>query len=355
MTFKTDELRTTLLSKVISPAELASQYPLSESGANSLLQARRDIEAIISGEDPRLLVIIGPCSIHDATAAIAYAERLVKLHEELKEDLLIVMRVYFEKPRTIVGWKGLISDPDLDGSFSANKGLRLARELLVKITELKLPIATEFLDMVNGQYISDLITWGAIGARTTESQVHREMASALSCPVGFKNGTDGNIQIAIDAVRAAREPHIFYSPDKDGHMSVYRTHGNPFGHIILRGGKAPNYEAPHIIAAHDTLKSYGVLPRVVVDFSHGNSLKQHQRQLEVADDICQQMVSPHGYAIAGVMAESFLVEGSQKVVPGKSLTFGQSITDACLNWEDSEALLRKLAKASRARRTQLPR
>ncbi len=355
MTFKTDELRTTLLSKVISPAELASQYPLSEAGANSLLQARRDIEAIISGEDPRLLVIIGPCSIHDADAAIAYAERLAKLHDELKEDLLIVMRVYFEKPRTIVGWKGLISDPDLDGSFSANKGLRLARELLVKITELKLPIATEFLDMVNGQYISDLITWGAIGARTTESQVHREMASALSCPVGFKNGTDGNIQIAIDAVRAAREPHIFYSPDKDGQMSVYRTHGNPFGHIILRGGKNPNYGAEHVIAAHDALERYGVIPRVVVDFSHGNSLKQHKRQLEVAEDICQQMVSPHGYAIAGIMAESFLVEGNQKVVPGKSLTFGQSITDACLNWDDSEALLRRLAQASRARRERLPR
>ncbi|SHG96196.1 3-deoxy-7-phosphoheptulonate synthase [Ferrimonas marina] len=350
MTIKTDELRTTLLSKVITPAELAEQFPLSDAGADALVQARRDVEAILSGEDPRLVVIIGPCSIHDTKAAIAYAERLAQLHQELKDDLLIVMRVYFEKPRTIVGWKGLISDPDLDGSFSANKGLRLARELLVNITELKLPIATEFLDMVNGQYIADLITWGAIGARTTESQIHREMASALSCPVGFKNGTDGNIQIAIDAVRASREPHIFYSPDKDGQMTVYRTHGNPFGHVILRGGKAPNYEAEHVIAAHDKLSSYGVIPKVVVDFSHGNSLKQHKRQLEVCKDICQQLESDHGHAIGGIMAESFLVEGNQKVEPGKALTFGQSITDACLNWDDSEQLLRMLAAASRKRR-----
>ncbi|MBW3163103.1 3-deoxy-7-phosphoheptulonate synthase [Ferrimonas balearica] len=350
MTIKTDELRTTLLSRVISPAELAAEFPLSDDAAAALVQARREVEAVLSGEDPRLLVIIGPCSIHDTKAAVDYAEHLAKLHQELKEDLLIVMRVYFEKPRTTVGWKGLISDPDLDGSFSANKGLRLARQLLVNITELKLPIATEFLDMVNGQYIADLITWGAIGARTTESQIHREMASALSCPVGFKNGTDGNIKIAVDAVRAAREPHIFYSPDKDGQMSVYRTHGNPFGHIILRGGKAPNYEAEHIIAAHDELKGVGVIPNLVVDFSHGNSQKQHRRQLDVARDIMAQMVQPHGRAIAGIMAESFLVEGSQKVEQGKPLTYGQSITDACLDWSESETLLRELAAASRARR-----
>ena len=237
MTIKTDELRTDLLCKVISPAQLASEYPLTQDAADYLVAQRREVEAIISGDDQRLLVIIGPCSIHDTKAALEYAERLSTLHHELKDDLCIVMRVYFEKPRTIVGWKGLISDPDLDGSFSPNKGLRMARHLLQQITELKLPIATEFLDMVNGQYIADLITWGAIGARTTESQIHREMASALSCPVGFKNGTDGNINIAVDAVRAAQVPHIFYSPDKDGAMAVYRTHGNPFGHIILRGGK----------------------------------------------------------------------------------------------------------------------
>ncbi|QIZ76402.1 3-deoxy-7-phosphoheptulonate synthase [Ferrimonas lipolytica] len=350
MTIKTDELRTTLLSKVISPAELAAEYPLSTVAADNLVQARRDVESILGGQDDRLVVIIGPCSIHDTSAAIAYAEKLAELQQELKDDLQIVMRVYFEKPRTIVGWKGLISDPDLDGSFSANKGLRLARKLLVDITEMNLPIATEFLDMVNGQYIADLVTWGAIGARTTESQIHREMASALSCPVGFKNGTDGNMKIAIDAARAAREPHIFYSPDKDGQMSVYRTHGNPFGHVILRGGKQPNYQAEYVIDASERLANSGVISKLVVDFSHGNSLKQHQRQLLVADDIIEQMSQPHGDQIGGVMAESFLVAGQQSVEPGKPLTFGQSITDGCLNWDDSEQLLRKLAKAVQARR-----
>ncbi|BDY04310.1 3-deoxy-7-phosphoheptulonate synthase [Ferrimonas sp. YFM] len=350
MTFKTDELRTTLLCKVISPAELAREYPLSDGAAEGLLSARRQVEAILSGEDPRLLVIIGPCSIHDADAALEYAERLAGLQKELAEDLMIVMRVYFEKPRTIVGWKGLISDPDLDGSFSANKGLRKARKLLTDITELRLPIATEFLDMVNGQYIADLITWGAIGARTTESQIHREMASALSCPVGFKNGTDGNLQIAIDAVRASRVPHIFYSPDKEGQMAVYRTHGNPFGHIILRGGKCPNYQAQHVIDAGERLTESGISPRLVVDFSHGNSRKEHRRQLEVAKDIMEQMQQAHGHTIAGVMAESFLNEGNQKVIPGQSLIYGKSITDACLGWEESEVLLRDLAEASRARR-----
>ncbi|USD38933.1 MULTISPECIES: 3-deoxy-7-phosphoheptulonate synthase [Ferrimonas] len=354
MTFKTDELRTTLLCKVISPAELAKEFPLSDPAAEALLSARRQVEAILSGEDSRLLVIIGPCSIHDADAALDYAKRLAVLQKELADDLMIVMRVYFEKPRTIVGWKGLISDPDLDGSFSANKGLRQARKLLTDITELKLPIATEFLDMVNGQYISDLITWGAIGARTTESQIHREMASALSCPVGFKNGTDGGMQIAIDAVRAARVPHIFYSPDKDGQMSVYRTHGNPFGHIILRGGKCPNYDAEHVIAASNKLSEAGISPRLVVDFSHGNSQKDHRRQLDVAADVMAQMAQPHGGMIAGIMAESFINEGNQKVVAGQPLTYGQSITDACLNWQDSEILLKDLAKASRARRRRCP-
>ena len=352
MTIKTDELRTTLLCKAISPAKLASEYPLTQEAANYLVQQRREVEAILTGEDSRLLVIIGPCSIHDTKAAIDYAERLAKLHMELKDDLCILMRVYFEKPRTTVGWKGLISEPELDGSFNANKGLRLARELLQKITELKLPIATEFLDMVNGQYIADLITWGAVGARTTESQIHREMASALSCPVGFKNGTDGNINIAIDAVRAAKEPHIFYSPDKDGAMAVYRTSGNPFGHIILRGGKQPNYHAEDVNAAAEQLKSLGVSHRMVVDFSHGNSQKKHAQQLIVADSIIKQM-NEGSTAIAGIMAESFIEEGNQKVIPGEKLVYGKSITDACLHWEDSEKLLRSLAKASRDRMNKL--
>lgn len=348
MTTKTDELRTSLLCKVISPAQLASEYPLTQEAADYLVQQRREVESILTGEDKRLLVIIGPCSIHDTEAALEYAGKLAALHQELKDDLCIVMRVYFEKPRTIVGWKGLISDPDLDGSFSPNKGLRLARQLLQQITELKLPIATEFLDMVNGQYIADLITWGAIGARTTESQIHREMASALSCPVGFKNGTDGNINIALDAVRAAQVPHIFYSPDKDGVMAVYRTHGNPYGHIILRGGKTPNYSAADVEATRVQLEQAGVNQHIVVDFSHGNSQKQHQLQLNVADDIMQQIRSGNT-VISGIMAESFLIEGNQKVVADQPLTYGQSITDACLNWQDSEKLLRDLAAASRAR------
>ncbi|MGL4476406.1 MAG: 3-deoxy-7-phosphoheptulonate synthase [Shewanella sp.] len=348
MTTKTDELRTSLLCKVISPAELATEFPLTQGAADYLLAQRREVEAILSGADQRLLVIVGPCSIHDTKAALDYAARLAKLHHELKDDICILMRVYFEKPRTIVGWKGLISDPDLDGSFSPNKGLKLARQLLQQITELRLPIATEFLDMVNGQYIADLVTWGAIGARTTESQVHREMASALSCPVGFKNGTDGNIDIAVDAVRAAQVPHIFYSPDKDGQMSVYRTHGNPYGHIILRGGKQPNYLPSDIEFIRERLHNVGLTERVVIDFSHGNSQKQHLKQLDVADSIMEQM--RHGNTvIAGIMAESFIEEGTQKVKPNKPLEYGKSITDACLHWADSEVLLRKLARASRDR------
>ena len=350
MTIKTDELRTSLLCKVISPAQLASEYPLTQVAADYLVQQRKEVEAILDGDDQRLLVIIGPCSIHDTEAALDYAQRLAKLHHELKDDLCILMRVYFEKPRTIVGWKGLISDPDLDGSFSPNKGLRKARHLLQQITELKLPIATEFLDMVNGQYIADLITWGAIGARTTESQIHREMASALSCPVGFKNGTDGNINIAVDAVRAAKVPHIFYSPDKDGAMAVYRTHGNPYGHIILRGGSQPNYHEADIEAVRQQLEDVGISQRMVIDFSHGNSQKKHKQQLEVANDIMSQMRSGSS-AIAGIMAESFIEEGNQKVLPDTPLEYGKSITDACLHWEDSEKLLRALASASRDRRT----
>ncbi|WP_133407253.1 3-deoxy-7-phosphoheptulonate synthase [Parashewanella tropica] len=352
MTIKTDELRTSLLCKVISPSQLASEYPLTSHAAEYLMQQRREVEAIIEGTDQRLLVIVGPCSIHDTEAALDYAKRLAVLHHELKQDLCIVMRVYFEKPRTIVGWKGLISDPDLDGSFSPNKGLRKARHLLQQITELNLPIATEFLDMVNGQYIADLITWGAIGARTTESQIHREMASALSCPVGFKNGTNGSIQIAVDAVRAAQVPHIFYSPDKDGAMAVLRTSGNPYGHIILRGGAKPNYFAEDIEKARQGLENVGLFQRMVIDFSHGNSQKQHKKQLEVADNIIEQLESG-STAIAGIMAESFIEEGNQKVVPDAPLVYGKSITDACLHWEDTKLLLQKLAKASRTRREKL--
>ena len=344
MSIHTDELRTRRLESLITPSELAHAFPLNDTVAQNLLDARHDVEAILAGEDQRLLVIVGPCSIHDPAAAREYAQRLNTLREQYKESLCIVMRTYFEKPRTIVGWKGLINDPRLDGSFDVNEGLKLARQLLVDINEMGMPTATEFLDMVTGQYISDLITWGAIGARTTESQVHREMASALSCPVGFKNGTDGNTRIAVDAIRAARASHMFLSPDKSGHMTIYQTSGNPYGHIIMRGGKKPNYHADDIAAACETLAEFDLPEHLVVDFSHGNCQKQHRRQLEVCEDICQQ-IRNGSTAIAGIMAESFLREGTQKIVGGQPLTYGQSITDPCLGWEDTERLVEKLASA----------
>ena len=254
MTIKTDELRTTLIENLASPAELAELIPLSAATADFIMQSRKEIEAVIRGDDKRLLVIIGPCSIHDTAAAIDYAKKLTVLRDKYKSELLIVMRVYFEKPRTTVGWKGLISDPDLDKSFHVAKGLKLARSLLVEINDLGLAAGTEFLDMVTGQYISDLISWGAIGARTTESQVHRELASALSCPVGFKNGTDGNVKIALDAIQASSVPHVLYSPDKSGQMCIYQTHGNPFAHVILRGGKVPNYHVADIKETRQNLE-----------------------------------------------------------------------------------------------------
>ncbi|MCE0556741.1 3-deoxy-7-phosphoheptulonate synthase [Motilimonas sp. E26] len=346
MPLKTDELRTEKQDFLITPAELTEIRPVSDAAAGVVTRARREVEAIISGEDKRLLVVVGPCSIHDPAAGIEYAKRLVKLKDELSDDLCIVMRTYFEKPRTIVGWKGLINDPDLDGSYNVNKGIALARNLLLDINELGLATATEFLDMVTGQYLADLITWGAIGARTTESQIHREMASALSCPVGFKNGTDGNLQIAMDAVRAAKARHIFYSPDKNGRMTIYKTAGNPYGHIILRGGKTPNYSQKHVTASAEQLSDVGLTPRIIVDFSHGNSLKQYKKQWDVAEDIMTQMRSG-SKAIAGVMIESFLEEGNQAVEDGKELVFGKSITDACINWSDTEKMLHELAKASR--------
>jgi 3-deoxy-7-phosphoheptulonate synthase len=348
MSIKTDELRTTYIDQVITPSQLANEFPLSSQGAESLIKSRREIEAIINGQDKRLLVIIGPCSIHDTDAALDYARRLKELQIQYQDSLVIAMRVYFEKPRTIVGWKGLISDPDLNGQYQANKGLRLARHLLVELTEMGLPIATEFLDMVNGQYIADLVSWGAIGARTTESQIHREMASALSCPVGFKNGTNGNTKIAIDAVRAARESHIFYSPDKNGLMTVYRTHGNPFGHVILRGGETPNYQKEFVDGACDQLAAVNLMPSIVIDFSHGNSQKKHKQQLDVAKDVMAQMRSGSN-RIAGIMAESFIEEGNQQVIDGQPLVYGQSITDACLHWQDTEQLLCDLALASTER------
>jgi 3-deoxy-7-phosphoheptulonate synthase len=348
MTLKTDELRTSLIENLVSPAQLAEQIPLSKTTADFIIQSRKEIEAIISGEDKRLLVIIGPCSIHDTSAAIDYAKRLKKLRDKHHNELLIVMRVYFEKPRTTVGWKGLISDPDLDKSFHVAKGLNLARQLLVDINEIGLPAGTEFLDMVTGQYISDLISWGAIGARTTESQVHRELASALSCPVGFKNGTDGNVKIALDAIKAASVPHVLYSPDKSGQMCIYRTHGNPFAHVILRGGKVPNYSKADIQKTCEKLAQAALKQTIMIDCSHGNSFKDHNKQIDVARALAEQITQGEE-SIFGVMIESFIEAGNQAVKADTPLVYGQSITDACIDLEVSEDILSLLANAVKSR------
>jgi len=345
---KTDELRTARIESLVTPAELITRLPLSEPVAQHITDSRKRIEKILSGQDPRLLVIVGPCSIHDPDAAIDYARRLAAVRDQYQDRLEIVMRTYFEKPRTVIGWKGLISDPDLNGSYRINFGLEQARRVLLAVNELGLPTATEFLDMVTGQYIADLISWGAIGARTTESQIHREMASALSCPIGFKNGTDGNIRIAIDAIRAAQASHMFLSPDKQGQMTIYQTSGNPYGHVIMRGGKKPNYHAEDIATACTMLNEHQLAPHLVIDFSHGNSEKKHRQQLTVCDNVCAQIVNG-AETIVGIMAESFLEEGSQPMVAGKPLVYGQSITDACLHWDDTLTLLNKLATAVESR------
>ena len=341
---KTDELRSARIDSLVTPAELAGRYPVTDAVAEHVNSARRRIERILNGEDKRLLVIIGPCSIHDPDAALDYARRLQGMRERYGHRLEIVMRTYFEKPRTVVGWKGLISDPDLNGSCRVNAGLEQARRLLLQVNELGVPTTTEFLDMVTGQFIADLISWGAIGARTTESQIHREMASALSCPVGFKNGTDGNTRIAVDAIRASRVSHMFLSPDKHGQRTIYQPSGNPYGHIIMRGGKRPNYYAEDLAAACASLHEFGLPEHLVVDFSHGNCQKQHRRQLEVCEDICQQ-IRAGSSAVAGVMVESFIEEGTQPIVSGEPLVYGKSITDPCLSWAQSEDLLVTLAAA----------
>jgi 3-deoxy-7-phosphoheptulonate synthase len=307
----------------------------------------------MAGRDDRLLVIIGPCSIHDPAAAVAYARRLVELRERYADSLEIVMRVYFEKPRTTVGWKGLINDPYLDESFRIDEGLRMARQLLIDINRLGLPAGSEFLDVISPQYIGDLISWGAIGARTTESQVHRELASGISAPIGFKNGTDGNIRIATDAIQAAARGHHFLSVHKNGQVAIVQTQGNQDCHVILRGGKAPNYDAASVQAACDDLSKAGLPPTLMVDCSHANSSKQHRKQIDVAQDIAAQ-IAGGSRQVFGVMVESHLVEGAQKFTPGKdkveALAYGQSITDACLGWDDSEGVLVQLSEAVLARR-----
>lgn len=350
MKYATDDLRIRSMTEVISPQALHDHFPINERASRLIYDTRAQIHNILTGEDDRVLVVVGPCSIHDPQAARDYAQRLLEVRERMASDLLIVMRVYFEKPRTTVGWKGLINDPDLDESFQINKGLHLARSLLLDINTLGVPAATEFLDLISPQYIADLVSWGAIGARTTESQGHRELASGLSCPVGFKNGTDGNVRIAIDAIRAAERSHIFMSLTKEGRSAIFHTRGNDDCHIILRGGNGqPNYAAPFVADAASKLKEAGLRQKLMVDCSHANSNKDFRKQLTVAEDIASQLAQGT-QSIMGVMLESHLTEGRQDVQDGCSLTYGQSITDACLGWEDSLKALEQLAAGVRARR-----
>lgn len=354
-TGQTDNARIKEITVLPPPEHLIRFFPIRHTPIEDLVsQSRERIRNIMNGTDDRLLVIIGPCSIHDPHAAIEYASRLVQQRQRFSADLEIIMRVYFEKPRTTVGWKGLINDPYLDRSYRIDEGLRIARQLLIDINRLGMPAGSEILDVISPQYIGDLISWGAIGARTTESQIHRELASGLSAPVGFKNGTDGNIQIASDAIQAAHHQHHFLSVHKNGSVAIVDTNGNPDCHLILRGGThATNYDAASVAAACTQLEENGINPIVMIDTSHANSQKQHQQQMNVAQDIATQ-IAGGAHNIFGVMVESHLKEGAQKFSPGKDdprqLTYGQSITDACINWEDSVSMLETLAQAVRTRR-----
>ena len=353
-TSQTDNARIKNLTMLPPPEHLIRFFPIKGSPVESLIgKTRKTIHDIMRGKDDRLLVIIGPCSIHDPAAAIDYAKRLVQLRETYKDTLEIVMRVYFEKPRTTVGWKGLINDPYLDESCRIDEGLRIARQLLIDINRMGLPAGSEFLDVISPQYIGDLISWGAIGARTTESQVHRELASGLSAPIGFKNGTDGNIKIATDAIQAASRGHHFLSVHKSGHVAIVHTEGNPDCHVILRGGKQPNYDEANVDAACNDLKEAGLRPTVMVDCSHANSSKKHERQVDVARDIAGQ-IADGSKQVFGVMIESHIHGGAQKFTPGKDnvkdLEYGKSITDACLGWDDSIQALQLLSDGVKARR-----
>ncbi|WP_115584702.1 3-deoxy-7-phosphoheptulonate synthase [Xanthomonas arboricola] len=345
----TDDLRIRKIEALAPPSQLLSLLPCDERASETVTNSRAALHEILHGRDDRLAVVIGPCSIHDPVAAMEYAHRLRPLREQFGDALEIVMRVYFEKPRTTIGWKGLINDPDLDGSFQINKGLRVARGLLRDINNLGLPAGVEFLDIISPQYIADLVAWGAIGARTTESQVHREMASGLSCPVGFKNGTGGDVKIAVDAVGAASHPHHFLAVTKDGQTAVAATAGNPDCHVILRGGKVPNFDAASVESASQVLNPSGLPARLMIDASHANSGKNPDNQPKVIDDIARQLEGGET-RIVGVMVESHLVGGRQELVAGCELTYGQSITDGCLDWDTSVQVLDRLATAVRARR-----
>ncbi|QNP47750.1 3-deoxy-7-phosphoheptulonate synthase [Diaphorobacter aerolatus] len=353
-TSNTDDNRIKDITMLPPPEHLIRFFPISGTEVETLItRTRQSIQKIMSGEDDRLLVIIGPCSIHDPAAALEYAKKLKVVREQYKDTLEIVMRVYFEKPRTTVGWKGLINDPYLDGSYRIDEGLRIARQLLIDINRLGIPAGSEFLDVISPQYIGDLISWGAIGARTTESQVHRELASGISAPIGFKNGTDGNIRIATDAIQSASRGHHFLSVHKNGQVAIVHTSGNQDCHVILRGGKAPNYDAEHVAAACADLQAAGLNPTLMVDCSHANSSKQHEKQRDVARDVASQ-IAGGSKSVFGLMIESHLHAGAQKFTPGKdvpsALEYGKSITDACLGWDDSVATLAELSSAVQTRR-----
>jgi 3-deoxy-7-phosphoheptulonate synthase len=353
-TSRTDDERIRNVTPLPPPESLIRFFPISGTPVETLVaNTRKAIRKIMNGKDDRLLVIIGPCSIHDPAAAIDYARQMLVLREQYADTLEIVMRVYFEKPRTTVGWKGLINDPYLDESYKIDEGLRIARQLLLEINRLGMPAGSEFLDVISPQYIGDLISWGAIGARTTESQVHRELSSGISAPIGFKNGTDGNIKIATDAIQSASRPHHFLSIHKNGQVAIVETAGNPDCHVILRGGKAPNYDEASVAAACKDLDAAKLHPSLMVDFSHANSSKQHERQVVVAEDIAAQM-GKGSKQVFGVMVESHLCAGAQKFTPGKDdpkkLAYGQSITDACIGWDDSTKVLQILSDAVKARR-----
>ena len=347
--YQTDDVRINKIKDLLPPIALLERFPASEQATKSVVAGRTAIHNILKGKDDRLLVVIGPCSIHDPIAALEYAQRLAKLRVQYKDSLEIVMRVYFEKPRTTVGWKGLINDPYMDDSFQLNDGLRIGRKLLLDINELGLPAAGEFLDMITPQYMADFMCWGAIGARTTESQVHRELASGLSCPVGFKNGTDGTIKVAIDAIGSAAASHHFLSVNKFGHAAIVETTGNSDCHIILRGGRTTNFDAESVKSVTEQLASCDLNTKVMIDFSHGNSSKKFENQMLVSTDVSEQ-ISQGNENVFGVMVESHLVEGNQGMVNGKVEVYCKSITDACIGWADTEKLLSQLNEAVANRR-----
>lgn len=352
MPHNTDDLRIREIKELAPPAHAMREFPCTPDVSSLVYETRQSLHRILHGMDDRLVVVIGPCSIHDTKAAIEYANKLNAQRACFKSELEIVMRVYFEKPRTTVGWKGLINDPDMDGSFNINKGLSMARSLLVEINAMGLPAGCEFLDMITPQYIADLVSWGAIGARTTESQVHRELASGLSCPVGFKNGTDGNIKIAVDAMKAASQPHHFLSVTKGGHSAIVSTSGNEDCHVILRGGKVPNFDAASVDAACSEMAKSGLAQRVMIDSSHANSNKKPENQPAVCADVGRQIAQGET-RIMGLMIESNLVAGRQDLVPGQPLVYGQSVTDGCIDWDSSLKVLEGLAESVRERRRTL--